>query len=306
MLRSGLEQPLFPNGFFFNEPEHLSGQTDGPLFRLSLQNLLTGLAEVRCAFAIRGEVAVSPIAAPFGSIEFTEDVHPDALRLVVNTLIDKAKATGSKRLRLVNYPNCYAPRQIHRLLYVLSECGFDLVRNTPTHYLTVDESPLTERMHAQERRRLRKAQQAGLVASHWENPCIKTVVEFIQQSRCQQGYAMTIAPDCLSRLLRQFPEQFPVFVVRDGNTMAALCVCVRVRHDILYTFLPVSHDDYRTFSPMVMLTDFLHQYSQHAGIDLIDLGPSLDADHQPKPSLARFKENMGAMTSPKLTFEIAL
>lgn len=306
VLRTGYNQPVFPEGYFFNNPDHLNQQTNEPIHRLSLQNAITGQAEVRCAFSIRGELALSPIAAPFGSIEFVETVSPVVLDAFVEALLEKSRQTGCKRLRLVNYPHCYAPRQIHRLVYTLAERGFNIIKNIHTYYLPVEDAPLTKRMHPQERQRLRKSQQTGLTASLWENPCLPTLINFIQESRQQQGYPLTIPMDCLSRLLRRFPEKFPVFVVRDGPTIAALCVCVRVRHDILYSFLPARNANYQSLSPMVMLIDHLYQYSQHKGIDLLDLGSSLDAHQQPKPSLARFKQNMGAITSPKLTFEIEL
>ncbi len=306
VLVSDTNQPPFPDGFFFNDPDHLDQQTNSAIHRLALQNATTGNADVRCAFMLRGDVAVSPISAPFGSIEFIEDVSPYALGDFVAALIEKARLTRCQRLRLVNYPHCYAPRHIHRLVYVLADRGFNIINNTPTFYLPVSCNSLLERMDAQERQRLRKCQRVGLVASHWAKPAISTVLEFIQESRLQLGYPLTISMDYLSRLLHRFPEQFPVFVVREGQNIAALCVCVRVRHDILYTFLPASNANYQELSPMVMLIDHLYQYSQYEGVNLLDLGSSLDANQQLKPSLARFKQNMGAVPSPKLTFEIEL
>ena len=306
VMVDGANQPPFSNGFFFNNPEHLDQQTDGAIYRLSLQNAISGLAEVRCAFMVQGEVATSPIAAPFGSIEFTENVSPYALGEFVDALVEKARLSRCRLLRLVSYPHCYAPRHMHRLVYSLADRGFNIINNTPTFYLPVGYNSLLERMNAQERQRLRKSQRAGLVASHWANPSIATVLDFIQNSRLQLGYPLTISMDNLSRLLHQFPDQFPVFVVREGQKLAALCVCVRVRHDILYSFLPASSANYQEFSPMVMLVNHLYQYSQHEGINVLDLGSSLDANQQLKPSLARFKQNMGAVPSPKLTFEIEL
>lgn len=306
VLVGDTHQPPFPNGFFFNNPEHLDQQTDGAIHRLALLNVTTGNADVRCGFMIQGDAATSPLAAPFGSIEFTENVSPYALGEFVNALIEKARLSRCQQLRLVNYPHCYAPRHIHRLVYILADRGFNIINNTPTFYLPIGSHSLSERMNAQERQRLRKSQRAGLVASHWANPSIPVVLDFIQESRLQLGYPLTISMDYLSLLLHQFPEQFPVFVVREGQSLAALCVCVRVRHDILYSFLPASNINYQEFSPMVMLIDHLYQYSQHEGINLLDLGSSLDANQQLKPSLARFKQNMGAVPSPKLTFEIEL
>lgn len=306
VLVTDTNQPPFPDGFFFNDLDHLDQQTDNTIHRLALQNAITGNADVRCAFVLRGDIAISPIAAPFGSIEFTKNISPYELGDFVAALIEKARLTRCRRLRLVNYPHCYAPRHIHRLIYVLAERGFDIINNTPTFYLPVGGNSLLERMDAQERQRLRKCQRVGLVASHWANPSIPTVLDFIRESRLQRDYPLTISIDYLSRLLHRFPEQFPVFVVREGQNITALCVCVRVRHDILYTFLPASSANYQEFSPMVMLIDHLYQYSQYEGINILDLGSSLDTDQQLKPSLARFKQNMGAVTSPKLTFEIEL
>ena len=117
---------------------------------------------------------------------------------------------------------------------------------------------------------------------------------------------MTISPERLITLLHEFPDQFAVFTVMDRDIIAALTVAIRVRHDILYNFLPASNSDYQTFSPMVMLTDGLFTYCRQQGIHLLDLGVSLDANHQPKPGLMRFKRNLGAQESPKLIFEKTL
>jgi hypothetical protein len=132
---------------------------------------------------------------------------------------------------------------------------------------------------------------------------VEAVTAFLVSTRQQQGYALTLPPDRLGQLLRTFPDQFPVFVVSDGATLAALTVAVRVRADILYSFLPASSTDYHTYSPMVLLTDGLVSYCQAQHIRMLDLGVSLDGDRQPKPSLIRFKRNLGAQESPKLVFE---
>ncbi len=78
---------------------------------------------------------------------------------------------------------------------------------------------------------------------------------------------------------------------------------VRVRDDILYTFLPASNPAYHAYSPLVLLMDGLFEYCQQQQIRLLDLGVSLDGNHQPKPSLLRFKRNLGALESPKVCFE---
>jgi CelD/BcsL family acetyltransferase involved in cellulose biosynthesis len=206
-------------------------------------------------------------------------------------------------LRLTNYPHCYARPQANRLVRELQRRQYRMVDLLVNFHIDVTSGPLTDRMHRSERRRLAKCKRANFEVTHWVNPPVEAVVHFVQRSRKQQGYPLTIAPERLAHLLRTFPDQYPVFAVRDGATIAALTVAVRVRHDILYNFLPADDLTYRAYSPAVMLTHGLYAYCQQEGITLLDLGVSVDEHRCPKPSLMQFKRNLGAVESPKMVWE---
>lgn len=297
---------FYQPGFFFNEPAHLEQQLTRPYYLLSALNQRSGRAEARCAFFINDRKAISPGAAPFGSIEFASSLPESVLDTFVRSLTEAAQTVGAATtLRLVNYPHCYAPEQASRLTTTLAEHGFRLIEANPTFFLPVTAELFEHNLVPAERRRLRKCRDGGFHVDQWSSPSVATVVDFIEQTRRQQGYPLTIYSDNLGRLLRRFPGQFLVFTVTDGPTLAALTVAVRVRRDILYSFLPASHPDYQTFSPMVMLTGGLYTYCQQQEIRILDLGTSLD-NNQPKPSLMRFKRNLGAQESPKLVFEKSL
>lgn len=289
-------------GFFVNEVEHLRRQS-GTFHLLTAVNQRTGRTDARCAFFVQNTVAVSPAAAPFGSVEFAEALPDWVLNELLQTLIRAVRQTGVSTLRLVHYPRCYAPEQTDRLSRKLLELGFEIVRDDATYFRPVTGESFDQNLHPSERRRLRKCRDAGITFAHWPTPDADKVVQFLTETRRRQGYRLTIEPDRLTALLGQFPDQFPVFVVRDGDAIAALTVAVRVRADILYAFQPASNPDYRAFSPMVLLTDGLYTYCRQQRIRLLDLGVSLDADGQPKPGLIRFKRNLGALTSPKWVFE---
>ncbi|MBD2753129.1 GNAT family N-acetyltransferase [Spirosoma validum] len=290
-------------GFFFNETEHLQQQSTQPFYLLTAVNQRSQQAEARCAFFLDNNVAVSPKAAPFGSIEFAENLPESVLDTFLQTIIEAAQSVFATTLRVVNYPYCYAPQQMKQLLAKLSTLGFQVVETNQTFYLPVTTEIFTDNLIPAERRRLRKCAEAGLNFQYWSSPNVANIVNFLQETRQQQGYELTICPDKLANLLQTFPNQFLVFMVNDGPRLAALSVAVRVREDILYSFLPASHSNYRTFSPMVMLTYGLYTYCQQQGIRLLDLGTSLDENNQPKHSLMRFKRNLGAQESPKFVFE---
>ena len=290
-------------GFFFNESEHLRQQRDGQFHLLTALNQTTQQADARCAFFVHSDGAVSPGAAPFGSIEFAATLSDSVLNEFLDSLTKAVHQAGAPTLRIVNYPHCYAPQQAGRLTTKLVEHGFRLIESNPNFFLPVGSHPFDSDLAPAERRRLRKCRENKFSFTHWQDPSVDRVVDFIQETRQHQHYTLTLSPAYLADLLLKFPDRFPVFVVTDGPNLAALTVAVRVRNDILYSFLPASHADYRMFSPMVMLTDGLFTYCQQQDIRLLDLGVSLGENHSPKPSLMRFKRNLGAQEMPKLVFE---
>lgn len=295
--------PLFcQDGFFFND-EHLYQQSSYPLYVITAVNQTTQRADARCSFFVKAEGAVSPGAAPFGSVEFANTLPDAVLRQVLTAMVEQAKSAGSLTLRIVNYPHCYAPEQAERLTRLLSRHGFVVKANHPTFFLSVTDEPFRANLDPSERRRLQKCQRADFRFEHWPDPDLGVVTSFLTETRRQQGYHLSIPAEPLTDLMQRFPDRFGVFVVNDGPTVIALTITVRIRHDILYNFLPASRPDYHGFSPMVMLTDGLFTYCRREGIRLLDLGLSLDGDRQPKPSLMRFKRNLGARESPKLVFE---
>lgn len=290
-------------GFFFNNADHLCQQNTRPFCVITALNQTTGQADARCTFFIEPDRAVSPAAAPFGSVEFIQTLPDAALSDLIDALIGEARSTGASTLRLVSYPHCYAPEQTHRLTNELLKQGFCVVSANQSSFLLISNDAFQNTIDPSERRRLLKCRRAGFRSAHWCCPDIDAVTSFLVRTRQQQGYKLTLPPERLSGLIQTFPDQFPIFVVSDGSAIAALTVAVRVRDDILYNFLPTSDPDYHAYSPMVLLLDELFSYCQRQQIRLLDLGVSLDGNQQPKPSLMRFKRNLGAQESPKLVFE---
>lgn len=290
------------SGFFFNDPAHLSQQSDTAHTILAV-NQLTRCADGRCTFFLRGQQAISPLAAPFGSIEFAPALPDTILNELIQQLIDSARSAGATSVRLVNYPSCYAPGQTARLLGQLAEQGFQTTATYENFHLPITQQSFESHISAAEQRRLRKCRTAGFRIAQWHSPDLVAATHFIEQVHQQRDHANTIASSQLATLIQTFPDYFPIFGVWDADRLIALAVTVRVSPDILYYFLPVSDPAYDAYSPMVLLIDGLWTYCQQQSIALLDLGVSLNSDRTPKPSLMQFKRNLGAQTSLKTTVE---
>ena len=296
--------PVFSEpGFFFNEEAQLRLQDSGSFHLLTALNTRTQQADARCAVFVDNQLAISPKLAPFGSIEFIFTLPDVALSNLIDTLEQEVVRLSLPALRITNYPHCYAPHQAERLVRELKQRHYHLADRLLNYHIDVTPNPLPARMHHSEQRRLAKCHKAQFTAAVWSNPDVSEVIDFVVRSRRQQGYQLTIAPDRLAHLLETNPDNYPVLIVRDGPTIAALTVAVRVRHDILYNFLPASNQAYHAYSPAVLLTEGLYTYCQQQGITLLDLGVSVDEHRKPKPSLMQFKRNLGAVESPKMVWE---
>ncbi|MGA0555713.1 GNAT family N-acetyltransferase [Larkinella sp. VNQ87] len=294
--------PFSDDGFLFLQARHLLNQPCRPLHYFALLDSKTGQAVARCSLFVRDGWTISPCAASFGSLEFLKTIPNSALDRLLNYIIISSKNLLVTGIRLVNYPDCYAPRQAARLRSLLLKAGFLVKYEELNQHRSVDERSFEEALHANERRRLRKCHQAGFTTQIWEKPDVDELFTFIQQARWRKKLPLSITRDGLANLLENFGDVCPVFTVLDQGQLIASCLGIRVRADILYYFLPADHEDYQAHSPSVLLVESLYAYCQQHGISLLDLGISTSQTVR-NEGLIRFKRNLGASESLKLVFE---
>ncbi|GAB3909291.1 hypothetical protein GCM10028803_46620 [Larkinella knui] len=294
--------PFFRDGFLFLKARHLLNQPCRPLHYFALLNSETGRVDAHSAVFIRDGWAVSPCAASFGSIEFSEDLPDKELGRLVDALVTYGKQLPVQGLRIVNYPDCYLPLQSQRLKTTLATAGFGVTYEELNQHLPVTGRPFAKHLHAAERRRLRKCRQAGFTTQLWENPNVDAVFAFIQKARLRKNLPLSMTSKELANLLNKFGDVCPVFTVKNGDQIIASCLGIRVSPGILYYFLPADHEAYQQFSPSVMLVESLYEYSQQQQIPLLDLGISTSRGVR-NEGLIRFKERLGAVESAKLVFE---
>jgi hypothetical protein len=140
------------------------------------------------------------------------------------------------------------------------------------------------------------------VLKNGTNPTATQVYEFIQHNRQLLSYTLSFSFEQLRCGWTYFPIIFGVFCVRDTDALAALTLAVRVGEKVLYNFCPADNLSYRNYSPAVLLNKGLYEYAKNEGIRVLDLGVSIDSEEKVKPSLRRFKHNLGAKDSEKQIF----
>ncbi len=289
--------------WLFNTPLHVKHQMASEVYTF----ILTDTATQTEAFGvfhlfIQQQAGISPSQASFGSFEIAERISHTEFAEWLTGIEDCAKKLGISSLRIKHYPTGYNPSRSTFVRRGLLRRGFELTQSIENQFIPVTQTNFEEGLHASERRRLRKCLRAGFRFEEWLNPPAREVYTFIKHNRQLLGYSLSFSFEQLQLWLSVFAQHFRVFCVKDGDTLASLSVTVRVGESVLYNFCPADNLMYRTFSPAVLLNKGLYGECQQKGISLLDLGISVNEAGELKPSLKRFKENLGAKNCDKYVF----
>lgn len=287
--------------FLFNEPIHLLSQPCAQAFIFQLLSIRKKV-EARFSLFMQPDQAISPCRAPFGSIEFNSRLENQHLDFFLDQIENFVLSKGLQQLSMKGYPFCYAPLQAQTLSQCLLRRGYLINHSALNFHLPVTVLPFEWGLHHSEKRRLKKCIQANFQFQEEMQPDWASVYAFVKASRLRRGYSLSLDWEDFRALFSQFPNSYQVFTVKEGENVAALTVTVRINDHILYNFYPADAANYQTFSPTVLLTKGLYDYCQRHGFSQLDLGTVPD-EPVPNYGLMRFKKNLGAQPSLKLSFE---
>lgn len=299
----GFEDSLAPSQrFFYILPEYLHLHTAHRFLYCTLEDTSAAVTVVSAVVSLEGTEATF---APFGGLQLHSEVGISTLRTFFSAIDQQLYERGVRQLYLKPPPAVYLPTALTLDFW---QCmGYQLIHEQTLHYILVTaEQALSTQVIPAHRRRLRKCHEAGLVAEEWKGFCPQTVYAWIAERRAEKGYPLSLSYEKFNSLIARFPERYVVFRVLDGTQLAALSVSVRVGPRQLYHYLPAYSPAYATYSPIILLTEALYDYCRIHHIQLLDLGTSIDAAGHEKPSLARFKRNLGALECPKFSLKKTL
>jgi hypothetical protein len=186
---------------------------------------------------------------------------------------------------------------------MLQNHGFSIKRKAVNHHIVIHENPLQDSMHPMEIRRLNKCKEQGFTFTAEPIQNAEEVYDYLSQCREEQGLSLSISKHMFFRYMDEFPQNYPLFTIRDSKDIVAATVAIKVHRKILYSFLPGSLRKYKNYSPTVLLNEGLYTYCQDHQIEMLDLGISTEKDGKDQESLIAFKERMGGEKSYKYFLE---
>jgi len=241
---------------------------------------------------------LSPLKAPFGGFDIRnapQYIIAEFVEFVLSSLL-----SGIIRLRL--FPQSYDPELSRFLHEELIKNGFEVITQEPNHHVEVDKTPMEEKIHKMEQRKLNACLEQNF--SFLEEDVSQTgeIYDFIEECRNELNYSVSMTREEIWEAVNQIPGHYQFFSVKDGNKRVAACISVVVNEEIVYNFYPASVKEYNKYSPSVFLNCGIYRFCQNHGYRMMDLGTSF-LNGKPNESLISFKEKLGASASLRVSYK---
>jgi hypothetical protein len=252
-------------------------------------------------FYADGDVAQSPLRAPFGSIDSVDDLPPQVLFEFILFVDGELKKTGARRVVMKHSPAAYAVRREALLQTFLLNLGYRVASAETGATLPVN-GKFEDHLDAWEKRKLKQARTSALQCRQLTPGHLDTLYHFILTSRTQKGYSLSMTLEALQRVVEKFPERYLLFGVYLDDVLVAAGISIVVTKGVLYNFYSAHDNGYDHLSPVVFLIESLYSYCVRHSLTLLDLGTSA-VEGKPNFGLLDFKMRLGGIPTPKLTFE---
>lgn len=290
---------LFNQYAFYN----LHKQEKSFYFSFKLKTDLIGV----CHFTeLEKGIYKSPYRGTFGSISFKADLDLSVKHECVELLIKYFNTLKAKKLIIVSEPFAHNAHHSGCLLNAYLVNDFVISNHEINYSLPVDGEPLIDKMMRNNKKRLTKCKREGFVFEQcFEMEDLKKVYAIIQENRKSKGFAISMTFEQIMQMYDVFKDSLYFFKASQNNVDVASSICIRLNPNVLYVFYWGDLLGFREYSPIAFIADGIYRFAQENNFKLLDAGVS-SINGNPNFGLVNFKENLGFLASPKLTYTLDL
>jgi hypothetical protein len=294
----GFEQSLF------NSHAHRALQSDHGWLSFYALDAKEKKIVASIHFHVSGNLASSPLKAPFGSLEFAPALPYNTLFEFIQYMEVRLQEHAVKKIVIKTAPELYSdnPSILNTFFINLK---YNVVNSEIAAGIPVSANSIDETLHRSERRRLEKARAAGLYFREVPLQELTSVYHFIAACRAEKSFQLSMPFHDLQQTVNVFPDRYFLFGVYLEDRLVAASVCILVNKHVLYDFYHDHSREHDSVSPVVMLVAGIYEFCHRRNISILDLGTSA-LDGKPNFSLLNFKLLLGGRPSGKLTFQKVL
>ncbi len=257
---------------------------------------------IRIPFRTEGPLMNSLTFSSFGGFDLSETIDKTQLGQFLMQM-EHMPETGIERIRIRTFPACYSPAKWEIQHNALLEAGYKVLIQDVNMHLNVGQSSFRSLLASTEKRYLNRAQKEKWLFKKLDwREYLTDCYDLFLEARAHKGYPISMNLTDLEDMYRHFPDEFLLFGVFHAGTLIASATCIRVNSGILYVFYHGDRITYRAKSPVVSLYSGLYDFARSNGMTILDQGICTHMGVV-NEGLCRFKQNLGGIESPKITYE---
>jgi hypothetical protein len=301
----GSPDALFNYAFtpsLFNLGEHLLLQDKHRWHSFFVCERTTQTIHALVHFHISEGEAISPFRAPYGGVEYSDELPHETLFTFITFVDKRLKSLRVRKIIIKSSPEIYQANA-SPLATLLVNQGYIISSSELSAALTVASEPIFDRLHRSEKRKLIKAEHEGLMFVKMHDLQLQIVYKFIKECRQKKGFGISMSLEQVTETFQVFKNRFHFFGVYHGdNQLVAASIAIQVKDDVLYDFYHDHDAAYDHLSPVVLLVAGIYDFCRYNKYKLLDLGTS-SLENTPNFPLLHFKLLLGATISNKFTFQ---
>ncbi len=237
---------------------------------------------------IEDDIAYSPLRGTFGgfggAVSLKDYEH----------LVDQLLLLGCKEYRIKLAPSSHDQEAFALAFNVLSRAGFQVIGQELNYDQKIgDEIELSE----SNAKRLRKIKRLGFDAFP---ASLEEAYPMITENRRRKGRPVSMSLDALVEMAIVFPGHINCYSVMNDSYICAAAICIDISNNIRYVFMWGDAPGMESYSPIIMLADYIYFRAAMDCKTLLDVGTSTE-DGMPNHGLVNFKRGLGFRESLKLT-----
>jgi hypothetical protein len=174
-----------------------------------------------------------------------------------------------------------------------------------TNYHVEVENWTTKSLSKGNRKKIRQFNEMGGVVSFSNLSNIKQCYDILVENRRHRGVQLTMEFEDFKKSLILCEKDFKLIQANIGGNVIATSLLVKIMPDYWYVLYWGESIEFRNLSPVASIFYFLIEQAKSNKVVILDLGIS-SVNGTLDEGLARFKTNLGAVTSEKLILELDL
>ena len=247
----------------------------------------------------------SPGRATFGGLwpnGIFDNFDSDFLFLLYKQLFSKFESLN--RVTIMFPPRIFLQNIFEPQIEALKKMApYQIVSDTNYHVEV--ENWTIKNLSKGNRKKIRRFNEMGGVVSFSNLSNIKQCYDVLAENRRNRGVILTMEFEDFKKSLILCEKDFKLIQANLGGNVIATCLLVKITSDYWYVLYWGESIEFRNLSPVASIFYFLIEEAKSNKVIFLDLGIS-SVNGTLDEGLARFKSNLGAVTSEKLTLELDL